>query len=125
MKREKCPCCGFPTIEERRMFDICELCDWEDDGQDDPNADEVWGGPNGNYSLTEARMNFKEHLLMYRDRRNIESQTEIIIETKKALMSMFIELEKFEPDSLEYKELWKKIETYEKILMDITYETYG
>ncbi|WP_253907628.1 CPCC family cysteine-rich protein [Bacillus sp. WMMC1349] len=44
MKREKCPCCGFPTIEERRIFEICELCNWEDDGQDDPNADEVWGG---------------------------------------------------------------------------------
>lgn len=40
-------------------------------------------------------------------------------------MSMFIELEKFETDSLKYKELWRKIETYEKILMDITYETYG
>lgn len=40
-------------------------------------------------------------------------------------MSMFIELEKFETYSLKYKELRRKIETYEKILMDITYETYG
>ncbi|MDM5206119.1 CPCC family cysteine-rich protein [Cytobacillus kochii] len=73
MKREKCPCCGFLTIEERRMFDICELCHWGDDGQDDPNTDEVWGCPNGDYSLTEARKNFKEHLIMYRDIKNIES----------------------------------------------------
>ncbi|MDQ0185268.1 hypothetical protein J2S16_001834 [Cytobacillus kochii] len=103
-------------MEERRIFDICELCHWEDDGQDDPNGD---------YSLTEARKNFKGHFIMYRDKRNIESQTKKIIESKKALMSMFIELEKFETDSLKYKELWRKIETYEKILMDITYESYG
>lgn len=125
MQREKCPCCGFPTLEERRLFEICELCNWEDDGQEDPNADEIWGGPNGDYSLTEARKNFKENLIMYRDRKNILGQTDKEIETKKSLISVFVELDKCEPDSLEYKELWRKIETYEKILMEISYETYG
>lgn len=57
--RFKCPCCGYPTLDERAAYDICVLCNWEDDGQDDPNADEVWGGPNAGYSLTEARKNFK------------------------------------------------------------------
>lgn len=51
MHREKCPCCGFPTLEELRGYEICELCDWEDDGQDDPYANQVLGGPNGDYSL--------------------------------------------------------------------------
>jgi hypothetical protein len=37
---------------------MCHLCAWEDDGQDDAEADEVWCGPNGDYSLTEARLNF-------------------------------------------------------------------
>lgn len=60
-----CPCCGYPTLPERGSYDICELCDWEDDGQDDPYADEAWGGPNGKYSLTEARENFARHLSMY------------------------------------------------------------
>lgn len=60
-----CPCCGYPTLPERGGYDICELCDWEDDGQDDPHADEVWGGPNGTYSLSQARQNFRECGLMY------------------------------------------------------------
>ena len=125
MKREKCPCCGFPTIEERGIFDICELCHWEDDGQDDPNANEVWGGPNGDYSLTEARKNFKENLIMYRDRRNTEKQTDKEVEIKKSLISMFVELDKYKPDSSEYEALWRKIKSYENILMEISYETYG
>ena len=45
--------------------EVCELCDWEDDGQDDPHADEVWGGPNGAYSLADARLNFKHYYIMY------------------------------------------------------------
>ena len=35
------------------------------DGQDDRQADEVWGGPNGAYSLAHARRNFLRHLVMY------------------------------------------------------------
>lgn len=37
---------------------MCILCEWEDDCQDDPHADEVWDGSNGDYSLTGARLNF-------------------------------------------------------------------
>ena len=41
------------------MWEICPVCFWEDDGQDDPRADEVFGGPNGSLSLSEARRNFQ------------------------------------------------------------------
>jgi hypothetical protein len=34
------------------------VCFWHDDGQDDPHADEVWGGPNKGLSLTAARRSF-------------------------------------------------------------------
>lgn len=61
-----CPCCNYPTLLGRISYEICGLCDWEDDGQDDDDMDEVAGGPNSNYSLTEARRNFKKHLTMYR-----------------------------------------------------------
>lgn len=60
-----CPCCFLPTLEERGGYEICLACFWEDDGQDDRRADEVWGGPNGRYSLSEARANFAVHLTMY------------------------------------------------------------
>ena len=56
--RYPCPCCGYPMLSERGGYEICRLCNWEDDGQDDPHADEVWGGPNGEYSLSQARTNF-------------------------------------------------------------------
>ena len=40
-KRITCPCCGYPTLTGPRLYEICELCWWEDDGQDDPHANEV------------------------------------------------------------------------------------
>jgi hypothetical protein len=53
-----CPCCHFLTLQSRGAFDICQVCFWEDDGQDDHDADNVRGGPNGSLSLTTARANF-------------------------------------------------------------------
>jgi hypothetical protein len=53
-----CPCCGYVTLPQRGSYDICPVCFWEDDGQDDEDADRVYGGPNGKLSLTEARRNF-------------------------------------------------------------------
>jgi hypothetical protein len=64
--RYVCPCCNYPTLHGRIGYEICGLCDWEDDGQDDHNADEVLGGPNQDYSLREAQENFKAHFTMYR-----------------------------------------------------------
>ena len=54
----RCPCCGCKTLGERVKFEICDVCFWEDDGQDDHNADVAQGGPNGSLSLTEARANY-------------------------------------------------------------------
>lgn len=67
-----CPCCGFPTLSERSSWEICTICWWEDEGQDDPKADEVWGGANGHYSLTDARRNFADHGHMYETGHGIE-----------------------------------------------------
>lgn len=54
----RCPCCGCKTLSERTAFEICEVCFWEDDGQDDGDEDENRGGPNGWLSLSEARANY-------------------------------------------------------------------
>jgi hypothetical protein len=56
----RCPCCGFKTLGARGGFEICPVCFWEDDGQDDHDADVVRGGPNGSLSLTAARANFRQ-----------------------------------------------------------------
>ena len=54
-----CPCCRSFTLTERGAFEICPVCWWEDDGQDDPDADVVRGGPNGSLSLAVARENYR------------------------------------------------------------------
>lgn len=56
----RCPCCGYKTLDERRAYEICAVCCWEDDGQDDADAGEVWGGPNGELSLSLARLNYAQ-----------------------------------------------------------------
>jgi hypothetical protein len=61
-----CPCCGYPNLEERGSYEICDICGWEDDGQDSHNKDTVLGGPNKDYSLSEARLNFDKYLTQYR-----------------------------------------------------------
>ena len=60
--RYPCPCCGYPTLDDRGGWDICWVCRWEDDGQDDPKADEVWGGPNGSLSLTDCRREYEQRV---------------------------------------------------------------
>lgn len=55
--RYACPCCGYATISEPAGYEICPICFWEDDGQDDPQAEKCFGGPN-HVSLLEARRNF-------------------------------------------------------------------
>lgn len=38
-ERTTCPCCGFKTLTQARgEFDICPLCEWEDDGNDRPDV---------------------------------------------------------------------------------------
>jgi hypothetical protein len=52
-----CPCCGHATLTERGIYEICPVCFWEDDGQDNHDADEWRGGPN-RVSLREGRINY-------------------------------------------------------------------
>lgn len=67
LKRFTCPGCGFPTLDERGVYDICDVCNWEDDNQDDESSDEIWGGPNSNLSLTQNRLDIGKTLLQLAD----------------------------------------------------------
>jgi hypothetical protein len=87
-----CPCCGYPTLRVRGESEICALCDWEDDGQDDADADEVRGGPNGDLSLTEARQNFADHWSMYDAETAAPLQGIEEIEAKRAIAGAWDEL---------------------------------
>lgn len=58
--RYSCPCCHYKTLESRGDYDICPVCFWEDDGQDDTDADaDQIFGPN-HMSLTQGRQNYQK-----------------------------------------------------------------
>jgi len=52
-----CPCCTYETMAERGEYDICPVCFWEDDGNDDPSR---YSGPN-HMTLSEGRKNFEKY----------------------------------------------------------------
>ncbi len=54
----RCLCCGNLTLTTPATFELCPVCWWQDDGQDESDADVVRGGANGLLSLTAARANF-------------------------------------------------------------------
>jgi len=62
-----CPCCGYFTLDARCSWEICIICFWEDDGQDDFDADKVFGGPNGEHSLTHYRIEFDNKLQKFKE----------------------------------------------------------
>lgn len=52
-----CPCCNYETLVERGQYDICPVCFWEDDGNNDPNG---YSGPN-HMTLSEGRSNYEKY----------------------------------------------------------------
>ncbi len=76
LKLTICPGCGFPTFSKQWFQDICSVCNWQHDGQDDPYADEIWGGPNYELSLTENRLNICKTLAEKSEEHNGEIKKE-------------------------------------------------
>ncbi len=58
MRKHPCPVCGQYEFPEEDSYDVCPVCDWEDDGvqEDDPD---YRGGANP-MSLNEARADWKK-----------------------------------------------------------------
>jgi hypothetical protein len=110
--RFTCPCCGYPTLDKRGGYDICILCNWEDDGQDDPHADEVWGGPIGTLSLSQARTNFKQNQTSLSDKKAKSPVEEL---AKQAIMATFDAM-KDESDPKEIDLLWMQVIINEEVL---------
>jgi hypothetical protein len=53
--RYRCPCCGYKTLDAPGALQLCPVCWWEDDGQEDEDATEVRLTVNGQLSLNQAR----------------------------------------------------------------------
>lgn len=52
-----CPCCNYRTIYEQGNYQICKVCFWEDDGN---NNDSDFSSAN-HMTLNEARVNFEKN----------------------------------------------------------------
>lgn len=125
MKRKKdcCPCCGFPTLPMRQhplmpTFEICFLCNWQDDGQTRIDADKVYGGPNGRYSLTAARNNFKKYYVMYspdNDTRVAPGDSLEALAIKKKMIDLFNKLVESTNEG-EKEVIWEELEDLENTL---------
>ena len=55
----RCPCCGYRTLTAPETLQLCPVCWWEDDGQEDRDAAGVRLTVNGDLSLQEARTYFQ------------------------------------------------------------------
>lgn len=53
-----CPCCRCLTLAQRGSYEICPVCFWEEDGQDEVDSLTVRGGPSATLGLAQARANF-------------------------------------------------------------------
>ncbi|HEX6904148.1 MAG TPA: CPCC family cysteine-rich protein [Thermoanaerobaculia bacterium] len=115
--RFTCPCCGFPTLKLRGLDGICFLCRWEDDGQDDQDAEAVRIGPNRQYSLARARINFDQFLVKYDpgdDRRITGPDTPGEIAEKKRILDAFEAM--IAGASPDHEPYWKVVLTGEREL---------
>lgn len=58
-----CPCCGKYEFSEEGSYEICPVCNWEDDPvqEEDPN----FGGGANTMSLSEARIAWSKGLKVY------------------------------------------------------------
>ena len=56
--KKTCPCCGYRTLDKNMLFNVCEICFWEDDPIQSLDPD-YKGGANGDITLREAQQNFQ------------------------------------------------------------------
>lgn len=114
--RHECPCCGHPTLPNRGMYDICQLCLWEDDpSYDSARPDAGVGGANGKYTLRAARANFDERMTMYDESDERSHESERTKKTKRELIAAYKALENA-PRS-EHPKLLEQITVHKETLL--------
>lgn len=57
LNKHKCPICGRYEFPDDNSFDICPVCNWEDDADQEENPDEENGA--NRMSLNQAREAWK------------------------------------------------------------------
>ena len=116
-KATVCPGCAYPTLPKKWFHEICCICNWQHDGQNDVEANEDLGGPNEG-SLTENRLNIGEFLL------KIAKENKTVLQENPKIIFWEIEehlkaLSSFEIDLVNAKAkdpLWERYEQEKKMV---------
>lgn len=69
-----CPCCNYETLVQRGQYDICPVCFWEDDGNNDSNW---YSGPN-HMTLSEGRSNYEKYGACSKEAKSVVSNRQEI-----------------------------------------------
>ena len=78
-----CPCCGARNLGERGFWEICSVCWWEDDGQDNKDTVVFDERPDGHTGLSRARLYFILHGISQPDRHDL-------IEIKESIEQFYL-----------------------------------
>lgn len=100
-----CPSCGYLTLDQRCSWEICSLCFWEDDGQDDFDADKIFGGPNGDVSLTDYRIKFFDE---FEDFKNQNENLDFVKELRILDNFIFLNEENIQKVEFQIEKVFKK-----------------
>ncbi len=67
----KCPCCGMTTLTERLEWEICPVCRWEDDTDENAvGGMDIPSGANHELTLSRARANYHNTGSIFVDEKN-------------------------------------------------------
>ncbi len=121
-ERFPCQCCGFPTIFVPGRYEMCSLCDWED--EDYPEDVNYGGGPNGPYNLFAARVNFEAHGCMSAPEKSPDDFARChkpeIVAAKQKFMRACLDFLQIEKDSPARCEEWEIVLRLEVALINTT-----
>ncbi len=110
-RRFTCPCCGLALLRSRGAGEICDLCNWEDEGLDDPDL-HATSRANPPYTLAQARQAFRRYGVMYHpadDPRIGGADTPEETQLKQAVVAAF---ERIGPETgrEELAETWRRVD---------------
>lgn len=80
-----CPICGFPTLDARGEYELCVICQWEDDGDGDPM---IIGPPNYT-SMTQARIKIARMLAEFERTYIIDESLAAVVAGVRAFREAF------------------------------------
>lgn len=86
-----CPICGYMTLSARCSHDICSFCFWQDDGQDNPEAEKTYLGPNDVVSINEYRIETFDWMVELKEQLDFTTPEKVQIGKELKVLDSYIE----------------------------------